>query len=67
MRKLSDITEKEITKINNILSSEYYYCMPLISWEEIQYQCFSKSKATYSGYGVVKVYEYLKKVGINIL
>ena len=33
MRKLSDITKK-ITKINNILFSEYYYCMPLKNWEE---------------------------------
>ena len=67
MRRLEEITQQEIDKVNEILSGEYNYHSRLKLVSDIEYQCFSKSHAIYSGYGVIKVYEYLKSIGINVL
>jgi hypothetical protein len=66
MRTIKDITTEEIKKVNEILKSEYYYSSELRNSSDIEYQCFQKSHAIYSGMGVIKVYEYLKSVGINV-
>jgi len=68
MRKLTEIKQHEIAKVNKILKQEYYYGDEdkLKTSSQIDYQCFSKSHAIYSGLGVVRVYEYLKSVGINV-
>lgn len=65
MRNINDITEEEISKVNEILKDEYNYS-PLKTASHIQYRCFTKSHAIYSGCGVVKVYEYLKSINIDI-
>lgn len=64
-RKLKDITKEEIAEVNNILRNEYYYS-PIKSCDGIAYQCFTKSHSIFSGIGVVKVYKYLKSVGIDL-
>ena len=68
MRSLNEITKQEIKEVNNLLKDEYYYDEkhPLTHWSDIDYHCFGKSHAIYSGYGVVRVYNYLKSVGIDI-
>ena len=68
MRSIKEITKEEIDHVNDILEDEYYYndYMRLNTAQDIQYQCFTKSHAVYSGEGIVKVYEYLKSKGINI-
>jgi len=66
MREIKDITTDEIKRVNEILKDEYYYSDSLNTASDIEYQCFKKSHAIYSGVGVIKVYEYLKSVGINI-
>ena len=66
MRSLKDIRPEEIQEINIILKDEYYYTTKLTSYSDIKYQCFSKSSSIYSGYAIIKVYEYLKSVDINI-
>lgn len=66
--KLSDLTHDHLDDINNILKDEYYYddkCK-IKSYIELEYQCFGKSHAIYSGYGVVKVYKYLLEQGFDI-
>ena len=67
MRKLADISSEELAEVNRILSSEHYYGPPLASGSAVEYQCFTKSRAIYSGLGVVKVFQYLKSVGIAIV
>ena len=68
MRRLEDITKDEIGRVNEILEDEYSFGDSLLgSYHQIEYQCFYKSHACFSGRGVVRVYEYLKSIGINIL
>jgi hypothetical protein len=68
MRFIEEITKEEIEKVNEILEKEYYFhkSSPIKNATDLEYQCFSKSHAIFSGFGVVKVYEYLKSVGIDI-
>jgi hypothetical protein len=67
-RNLYDLTEEEIKKINEILKDEYQYdyTFPLKNSNIIEYQLFKKSRACFSGIGVIKVYKYLKSIGIDI-
>lgn len=60
MRKLSDITELEIDEVRKIV------CGYMENWRDVEYQCFGKSRSIFSGYKVVKVYEYLKSINIGI-
>jgi len=66
MRKIDSLSDEEIICINQILKGEYYYGSKLDSAMDVKYRCFTKSHAIYSGHGVVKVYEYLKSVGIDV-
>ena len=69
IRKLSDITENEIDEIRVIISNCYYgdeQCTERIHWIDIEYQLFTKSRACYSGKAVVKVYQYLQSIGIEV-
>jgi hypothetical protein len=68
MRYIEEITKEEIEKVNEILEKEYYFRKPshIKDASDLKYQCFTKSHAIFSGIGVVKVYEYLKSVGIDI-
>lgn len=68
MRKIESITKEELEKVNDILKDEYYYLktMPLKNASDVEYQCFGKSHAIYSGYAVIKVYKYLKSIGIDM-
>tara|TARA_R110000737_G_C14525673_1_gene476245 strand:- start:125 stop:343 length:219 start_codon:yes stop_codon:yes gene_type:complete len=65
-RLIKDITEEEIKEVNKILESEYCYSGKLKNASEIEYQCFKKSRSIFSGMGVIRVYEYLNKVNINL-
>jgi len=70
MRTIQSLTQKEIDRINNILHNEYHYwgiSNSKMAWKDIEYQCFSKSHAIYSGYAVIKVYKYLLSIGIDVL
>jgi hypothetical protein len=66
MRTMLELTSEELDKVNEILKKEYNYHIPLKCCGELEYQCFSKSHAIYSGYGIVRVYEYLKSIDIDI-
>ncbi len=66
MRKIDSLSAEEIDCINQILKGEYYYSSKLNTSMDVEYRCFTKSHAIYSGLGVVKVYEYLKSVGIDV-
>jgi hypothetical protein len=66
-RELEEITEEEIEVVNKILAGEYYYGRPLTSARDIEYQCFTKSHAIYSGRAVVEVHQYLCSVGISVV
>ncbi len=68
MRHLNTLTDQEILEINNILKNEYNYSdkFKLTHWTNIEYKCFGKSHAIYSGYAVVKVNNYLMKQNIDI-
>ena len=65
---MQELTKEEISRINDILKDEYYYNfgLPISNGDDVEYRCFTKVSAIYSGLGVVKVYEYLKSIGINI-
>jgi hypothetical protein len=66
MRRLDSITDEEFKSINEILSVEYWYTSPIKTASDLEYQCFSKSHALFSGYTIIKVYEFLKSVGIEV-
>jgi len=68
MKKIDNLTQEEIQKINEILKDEYYYMseMPLKTGLGVEYQLFTKSHAKYSGMAVIKVYKYLCEIGIDI-
>lgn len=65
-RTIASLSQEEIGEINNILRPEPNW-EKLNTWEEIQYQCFTKTKACFSGMAVIKVYNYLCSIGIKML
>lgn len=67
-RHINEINQEEIDSVNQILQDEYYYshANPLKTSDAIMYQCFNKSHAIYSGFGVIAVYKYLNSIGIDI-
>ena len=67
MRKLNEITDPEIKEINDILKQENYRSYPLKTHADIEYQCFNKTCGNYTGYTIVRIYNYLIKIGIDIL
>ena len=66
-RELKEISKDEIKVVNKILASEFCYRSPLTSAQDIEYKCFNKFHAVYSGRAVVEVYQYLRSVGIDVV
>lgn len=66
MRQMKDLTRVEIEHINSLVG---YHCgsQPFDAYHNIKYCLFDKTKAAYSGEGCIKVYLYLKSIGIDWL
>jgi hypothetical protein len=59
--------DKESLLINEFNSTQYPFEGEFIdSVQDLKYALFTRSNAKVSGLGVVKVYEYLKDLGIDI-
>lgn len=70
MRKLNDLTNLEIDEINRILSEDDQYLFEKIyldNYQDIEYKCFTKNTASYSGISIINVYEYLKSIGVYLI
>lgn len=65
MRDMRDITEQELEEINKIVGSVSDGWFD--SSHHIKYCLFEKTRAVYSGEVVLKVYFYLKSIGIDWL
>lgn len=65
MRKLKDITTKELIAINRILKNEYNHVSMLMSAEDVEKKVLA-TNIPYTGRAVIKVGEYLKSINIKI-
>lgn len=67
MKKLSSLNKEQIEKINDILIGEYYFFMPpLKTADDIRYELFQKGYPCFNGEAIIKIYEYLKSIGVGI-
>ncbi len=63
MRLVENLTTEEMAKIRKLLNVDH---PELENPRDVKYQLFTKSRPIYSGLYIVKVYEYLKSIGVDV-